>query len=52
LGKSTYVAWYGLEEARRRALSLSQEARGALADVSIHSPALDALAVYVVERGK
>jgi geranylgeranyl diphosphate synthase, type II len=52
LGKSTYVALYGLEEAERRAVALSEEAREALKGASIHSPALDALAGYVVERKK
>lgn len=50
LGKSTYVVSYGLEEARQRARALSQEARDALGGASIHSPALDALAAYVVQR--
>ena len=52
LGKSTYVALYGLKEAERRARALSEEARESLRSASIHSPALDALAVYVVERRK
>jgi geranylgeranyl pyrophosphate synthase len=50
LGKSTYVGLYGLEEAERMALALSQEAREALRGASLHSPALESLASYVVER--
>ncbi len=50
LGKSTYVARYGLEGARERAGAQADEARAALAAVGIESPALEALARYVVER--
>jgi len=50
LGKSTYVVLYGLEDAQTRARALSSEARDALRDASVHSPALDALAAYVVQR--
>lgn len=52
LNKGTYVVVYGLEEARRRARELSDQAREALRGASVHSPALDALATYVVHRRK
>ena len=50
LGKSTYVALYGLGEAERRARAKAEEARAALAASGLRAPALDALALYVVER--
>ncbi len=50
LGKSTYVALYGLEEARRRARTQVQRAQDALARVGLTEPALSALSRYVVER--
>lgn len=50
LQKSTYVALYGLDEARRRARVRVEEALSALAGSGLESPALEALALYVVER--
>ena len=52
LDKSTYVALYGLDEARRRAREEVDKALEALESASVESPALAALARYVVERGK
>jgi geranylgeranyl pyrophosphate synthase len=52
LGKSTYVGFYGLEEARDRARAHVADALAALSSAGIDAAALDALAVYVVERGK
>ncbi len=50
LGKSTYVALYGLEDATRRARAKVDEALEALAASGVAAPALEALALYVVER--
>jgi geranylgeranyl pyrophosphate synthase len=50
LGKSTYVALYGLEEARGRAQAQIDTALEALAGAGLASPALESLARYVVER--
>jgi geranylgeranyl pyrophosphate synthase len=52
LDKSTYVSLYGLEDARRRARGQIDEALTALTEAEIESPALEALARFVVERGK
>jgi geranylgeranyl pyrophosphate synthase len=52
LDKSTYVALYGLDEARRRATAQADAAIAALMSAGIESPALEALARYVVERGR
>jgi geranylgeranyl pyrophosphate synthase len=52
LHKSTYVVLYGLDEARARAREQVEGALGALASAGIHSPPLDALARYVVDRGR
>ncbi len=52
LDKSTYVSLYGLAEARRRARAQVDQALGALDDAGVHAPALEALARYVVERGR
>ena len=52
LHKSTYVSLYGLDEATRRAQVLVQEATEALRATGIDTPALIALASYVVERRK
>jgi len=52
LDKSTYVSLYGLDEARVRARGQIDEALTALTEAEIESPALEALARYVVERGK
>jgi geranylgeranyl pyrophosphate synthase len=51
LEKSTYVALYGLDEARRRARAQVDEALAALEGSGLRAPALEALARYVVERG-
>lgn len=50
LGKSTYVALWGLEEARSRARWWAREAVEALRSAGVSSPALMALAGYVVSR--
>jgi geranylgeranyl pyrophosphate synthase len=50
LGKSTYVALYGLEDAGRRAEAQVETALAALSGARLTSPALEALARYVVER--
>jgi geranylgeranyl pyrophosphate synthase len=51
-GKATYVALYGLEEARRRGCAESERAVAALSRQGITAPVLEALARYVVERAK
>lgn len=50
LGKSTYVALYGLDEARRRAQAQIDTAVEALSGAGLAAPALVALARYVVDR--
>jgi farnesyl diphosphate synthase/geranylgeranyl diphosphate synthase type II len=50
LGKSTYVALFGLDGARARASAQVDAALAALADSGLDAPALAALARYVVER--
>jgi geranylgeranyl pyrophosphate synthase len=50
LQKSTYVALYGLEDAERGARAQVGEALGALEGSGVRAPALEALALYVVER--
>jgi len=52
LGKSTYVALFGLDEAKRKAQILADEAMGHLRRGDIAAPALEALARYIVEREK
>ena len=52
LAKSTYVALYGADEAKRRALELTDGARAALKEAGLTSRALDALADYVVARSR
>jgi len=52
LNKSTYVSLYGLEEARRRAEELADEAMSALTKGGIQAPALVSLAHYVVARDR
>jgi geranylgeranyl pyrophosphate synthase len=52
LDKSTYVGFYGLEEARNRAGAHVDEALEALRSGSIDAPALNSLALYIVERDK
>ncbi len=52
LGKSTYVALYGLDEARDRAEAEVERAVEALESVDLEGGALTALARYVVERGR
>ena len=50
LGKSTYVALHGLDEARRRAAAQVERAVHALSGAGLEAPVLVALAHYVVER--
>jgi len=50
LDKSTYVTLYGVEEARRKALDQIGHAHRALERAGLQSPALTALADYIVER--
>jgi len=50
LEKSTYVALYGLEEARRKAQAEVQRALDALDRAGLEAPMLAALARYVVDR--
>jgi geranylgeranyl pyrophosphate synthase len=50
LEKSTYVRLLGVDGARTEARALADEALGALSDAGVRSPALEALARYVVER--
>lgn len=50
LGKSTYVALFGLEEARRRGRDLVERAKEALAAAGLTSPPLSALADYTMDR--
>jgi len=52
LDKSTYVALYGLEEARLRAEAQVDRAVEALTMAGVDAPALIALARYVVERDR
>ncbi len=52
LEKSTYVALYGLEEARARAAAEVERAVSALAGSGLRAPMLVALARYVIERDK
>ena len=55
LGKSTYPALMGLENARSKAWDLYQEAIGALdilAEQSYNTIALQALASFIIERDK
>jgi len=52
LGKSTYVALHGVEEAGRLARVLVDEALSALDDLGVASPELRALARYVVDRDR
>ncbi len=50
LGKATYPGHYGTERARATAQRLTEEAIGVLRAAGIASPALEGLAVHVVER--
>ncbi|MHB1193849.1 MAG: polyprenyl synthetase family protein [Longimicrobiales bacterium] len=50
LQKSTYVALHGLEDAERRARAQVDEALAALEGSGVRAPALEALALFVVER--
>ncbi|MFC1661327.1 polyprenyl synthetase family protein, partial [Gemmatimonadota bacterium] len=52
LRKSTFVSLYGLEEARRKAQELVDEASNALGQGGLAAPELDALARYIVERDR
>ena len=50
LAKSTYVSLHGVEQAVRRARTLTGQALEALRTARIAAPELDAIAHYVVER--
>jgi len=50
--KSTYVALYGLDEARKRAQEQVERAIAALGTAGLEAPMLRALARYVVERDR
>ena len=52
LGKSTYVSLFGVQEAGRRARELVAGAVSALEEGGVHSPELEALARYIVERNR
>jgi geranylgeranyl pyrophosphate synthase len=52
LDKSTYVALYGLEEARAKAQEQVDRALAALRDADVEAPKLAALARYVIARNK
>jgi geranylgeranyl pyrophosphate synthase len=52
LGKSTYVALFGLEEARVKARALVDGAVKALEEGGLYAPELVALAQYIVDRKK
>lgn len=52
LGKATYPALFGVEGARLRARERVEEALGALRRAGIRSPELEALARFVLERGR
>ncbi len=50
LGKATYPGVYGVDQARATARNLADEAITALRQAEIESPALEGLAIHVVER--
>lgn len=52
LGKSTYVALFGLDEAKKRARELVEDAVEALKTGGLDAPELVALAQYIVDRKK
>lgn len=52
LDKSTYVRLYGLREARARAAAEVDRAVASLREPGVRSPELEALARFVVERGR
>ncbi|ADO49637.1 (2E,6E)-farnesyl diphosphate synthase [[Enterobacter] lignolyticus] len=55
LGKSTYPALLGLEQARMKARDLIEDARRSLSELAAHSldtTALEALANYIIQRDK
>ncbi len=55
LGKSTYPALLGLEQARKKARDLIDDARQSLkqlAEQSLDTSALEALADYIIQRNK
>ncbi len=55
LGKSTYPALLGLEQARTKARDLIDDARSALAQLAAHSldtSTLEALADFIIQRDK
>ncbi len=54
-GKSTYPALLGLEQARKKARDLIDDARQSLkqlAEQSLDTSALEALADYIIQRNK
>jgi geranylgeranyl diphosphate synthase type II len=51
-GKATYPSLFGLERAEEMARERTARAVGALHATGIHSAELDALAAYVLERGR
>jgi geranylgeranyl pyrophosphate synthase len=52
LGKSTYVSLFGLEEAKRQAKGLADEAVAALSSGGLEAPELEALARFIVDRDR
>ncbi len=55
LGKSTYPALLGLEQARKKAHDLIEDARQSLSELaaqSLDTTALEALANYIIQRDK
>lgn len=52
LGKSTYVALHGVDEARTRGVEQVDQGLAALSAGGLESPALTALAHYVMERDR
>jgi geranylgeranyl pyrophosphate synthase len=52
LGKSTYVSLFGLEDAKRQAKDLADEAVAALSSGGLEAPELEALARFIVDRDR
>ena len=50
--KATYPALFGLDEARKKALSLKEQALSALSDFGMEAEPLRAIAAYIVERDR
>jgi geranylgeranyl diphosphate synthase type II len=51
-GKATYPSLFGLDRAREMAVERTERAIDALRGAAIRSPELEALAAYVLERGR